>query len=176
MRRENLLDGGHNKVIWKRSRDRRRDKLSRQRSSETWWRRTTATLLRVWFGSYRRTCRDVQDVLDMYHWDVLVTYHWGVVGGFIWDLFEKSERRTDGTLSLCPLETSSRHANKTAWKSTTEKSWRRSTKTWLGVSFEKYLRRRHDVLLPGRKNIEEKYFPRLCKNSFSDSSWQRKTK
>ena len=151
MRRENLLDGGHNKVIWKRSRDRRRDKVSRQRSSETWWRRTTATLLRVSFGSYKRTCRDVQDVLDTYHWDDLVKDHWDVVGCFIWDLFETSRRRTDGTLSLCPLETSSPHANKTSWGGTTDTSWRRSTETWLGVSFETYPRRRHDVLLRVRK-------------------------
>ena len=59
MRRENLPAGGHDKVIWKRSRDRSRDKASRQRNSETWLRRTTATLLGVSFGSYRRHHRDV---------------------------------------------------------------------------------------------------------------------
>ena len=47
-------NGGHDKVISKRSRDRSRDKALWQRNSETWWRRTTATLLGVSFGSYRR--------------------------------------------------------------------------------------------------------------------------
>ena len=59
MRYESLPDGGNEKVMWKRSRDRSRDKASRQRNSETWWRRTTATLLGVSFGSYRRRRRDV---------------------------------------------------------------------------------------------------------------------
>ena len=59
MRRENLPAGGHDKVIWKCSRDRIRDKASQQRNSETWWRRTTATLLGVSFGSYRRRRREV---------------------------------------------------------------------------------------------------------------------
>ena len=59
MRRESLPDGGHDKVIWKRSRDRSRDKKLRQCNSETSWRHTTATLLGVSFGSYRRRCRDV---------------------------------------------------------------------------------------------------------------------
>ena len=98
MRRENLLDGGHNKGIWKRSRDRRRDKVSRQRNSETWWRRTTATLLRVSFGSYKRTCRDVRDVLHMYHWDVLVKYHWDVVGDVVNVSFETYLRRCGDVL------------------------------------------------------------------------------
>ena len=57
MRRENLPDNGQ--VIWKLSRDRSRDKVSRQRNSETWWRRTTATLLGVSFGSYRRGRIDI---------------------------------------------------------------------------------------------------------------------
>ena len=74
-----------------------------------------------------------------------MTYHWDVVGYFIWDLFEMSWRPTDGTSSLRPLETSSRHINKTSWWPTTETSWRRSTETLLGVSFETYLRSRWDV-------------------------------
>ena len=32
---------------------------SQQRNSETWWRRTTTTLLGVSFGTYKRRCRDV---------------------------------------------------------------------------------------------------------------------
>ena len=55
----NLPDGGHDKVIWKRNRDRSRDKTSQQRNSETWWRRTTATLLGVSFGIYMRRRHDV---------------------------------------------------------------------------------------------------------------------
>ena len=60
MRLENLKDGGHDKVIWSRehSRDGIRDKASRQLNSKTWGRRTTATLLGVSFGSYRRRRRD----------------------------------------------------------------------------------------------------------------------
>ena len=46
-------------VIWKRSRDCSRDKPSRQRNSETWWRRVTATLLGVSFGIYKRRRRDL---------------------------------------------------------------------------------------------------------------------
>ena len=161
MRRENLPAGGHDKVIWKRSRDRSRDKASRQRNSETWWRRTTATLLGVSFGSYRRRRRDV---LMGRHGYVplrrLGDVPLNVVGCFIWDLFETSWRRTDETSSLRPLETWSRHTNKTSWRRTTDTSWRRSTVTsWVfhsrctcdfaGTYKETPLRCRHDVLLPG---------------------------
>ena len=61
MRLVNLPDGVHVKVIWSRarSRDWTRDKASRQRDSKMWWRRTTATLLGVSFGGYRRLRRDV---------------------------------------------------------------------------------------------------------------------
>ena len=59
MRRENLPDGGHEKVLWKHSGERSTDKASRQRNSETWWRRTTATLLGVSFGTYMRRRRHV---------------------------------------------------------------------------------------------------------------------
>ena len=59
MKLENLPDGGHDKVIWKRNRDRSRDKTSQQHNSETWWRRTTAMLLGVSFGTYMRRRHDV---------------------------------------------------------------------------------------------------------------------
>ena len=61
MRLENLPDGAHVKVIGsrERSRDCTRDKASRQRDPKLWWKRTTATLLGVSFGSYRRHRRDV---------------------------------------------------------------------------------------------------------------------
>ena len=61
MRLENLPDGGHDKVILSResSRDGTIDKALRQSTCETWWRRTTAMLLAVSFGSYRRRRRDV---------------------------------------------------------------------------------------------------------------------
>ena len=136
MRRENLPDWAHDKVTWKRS----RDLLTRHRNNvtlETWWRRTTATLLSVWFGTYRRRRRDVLMGRQGYVLlDVLVTYHWDVVGCFIWDLFETSRIGTDGTSLLRPLETSSRRSNKMWWRRTTETSWWRSTETSLGVSFE----------------------------------------
>ena len=72
-------------------------------------------------------------------------YHLGVFGCFIWDLFETSWRRTDGTSSLSSLETLSWHTNKTSWRRTTETYWWRSTEMPFGVSFETYLRRRWDV-------------------------------
>ena len=59
MKLENLPDGGRVKVICKRSKDRTRDKASQQRNFETWWRRTTATLLGVSFGTYMRYRRHV---------------------------------------------------------------------------------------------------------------------
>ena len=102
MRLENLPDGGHVKVIWsrERSRDCTGDKASRQRDSKTWWRRTTATLLGVSFGTYMRRRRDVLmgrrgyvslrrlwvfhlrliwDVVETYWWDVVITSPWHVV-------------------------------------------------------------------------------------------------
>ena len=113
MRRENLAAGGHDKVFWKRSRDRSRDKRSRQRNSETWWRPTTAMLLGVSFGSYWRRLREVLmgrhgyvplrrlgdvplifrwvfhlrhiwDVVEKYWWDVVITSPWDVVKTYHW--------------------------------------------------------------------------------------------
>ena len=59
MRCENLPDGVHHKVTLKCSRDCSRDQVSRQRNSETWWRRSIATLFGILFGSYSRRSRDV---------------------------------------------------------------------------------------------------------------------
>ena len=118
MRLENLPDGGHVKVIWtrERSRDCIGDKSSRQRDPKTWWRRATATLLGVSFGSYRRRRRDVlmgrggyvplRRLCDIplrrhwvFHlrlvWDVLATSHWDVVGCFIWNVPATSLGRTE---------------------------------------------------------------------------------
>ena len=83
--------------------------------------------------------------MDTYHWDVLVMYHEDVNGCLIWDLFQTSWRRYDGTSLLRPFETSLQHSNKTLWRCTTETSWRRSIETLLSFSFEAYLRRRWDV-------------------------------
>ena len=94
---------------------------------EKWWRRTTVTLLGVSFGSYRRRRRDVL----MGHCGYVPLRHSRV---FRLRPTEMSWRRADGASSLRPLETSSRHTNKM--------SWRRTTETLLGVSFERYLRRR----------------------------------
>ena len=134
---------GHEKVIWKHRRDHSRDKVLRQSNSVAWWRRTTATLLDVSFESYRRHRRDL--LMGRRGYDVLVTYHWDVVGCLIWDLFETSWRRTDGTSSLRRLDTLSQHASKTSWRCTTETSWQHLTETSLGVSFETYLWRCWDV-------------------------------
>ena len=75
MRLENLLNGGHVKVILsrERSRDCTRDKISRQRDPKTWWRRATATLLGVSIESYRRRCRDVLMGRGVY---VALRRHW----------------------------------------------------------------------------------------------------
>ena len=132
MRRENLPDGGHDKVIWKCSRDRSRDKMLRQPNSETWWRRTTATLLGVSFGNYRKRSKDVlvgrRGYIPLKRLgDVPLRLVWVFHLCLIWDVVETS---SDGTFSLRPLKTSSRHTNKTSWRRTTETSWRRSTKTF----------------------------------------------
>ena len=117
--------------------------MSRQRNSEMWWRRTTATLLGV---SFRRRCRDVlMDVMDMYHWDDLVMHHWDVVGYFILGFFHTSRRRTFGSSLLRLLGASSRCSNKASRIRTTETSWQRFIKTLLGASFETYQRRHWDA-------------------------------
>ena len=130
MRRENPPAGGHDKVIWKRSRDRSRDKATRKRNCETWWRLTTATLLGVSFGSYKRRRRDILMGRRGYVpfirlGEVTLRRRW------VFYL-----RRTDGMSSLLLLDD-----NKTSWRRTSDMSWRRSTETSLGVSFETYLRR-----------------------------------
>ena len=107
MRRESLADGGHDKVIRKCSRDRSRNKASRHCNPQTWWRRTTAALLGVSFGSYRRRRRDVlmgrrgyvplRRLGDIklrrrwvFHlrliWNVVETYWWNVVITSPWDI------------------------------------------------------------------------------------------
>ena len=141
MKLENLPDGGHDKVIWKRSRDRSRDKASQQRNSETWWTRTIATLLGVSFGSYRRRRRDVLMGRRGY---VPLSRLGGVPLRCRWVFHLTLWRGTDGT-SIRPLETSSWHTNKKLSRRTTETSWRCSTETTLGVSFETYLRRHWDL-------------------------------
>ena len=147
MRLENLPDGGHVKVIWsrERSRDCTRDKASRQRDPKTWWRRTTATLLGVSFGSYRRRRRDVLIGRSGYVplrrvGDVPLRRHWMFHLRLVWEW-----RRTDATSSWPSHETSSRHTNKTSWRRITQTSWRRSTETSLDVSFETFLRRHWEV-------------------------------
>ena len=145
MRRGNLLDEGHEKVTWKRS----RDLLTRHRDNVTLRRGGDVPQRRYWVFHLGLTGYVVEtyewDVVDRYHWDVLVTYHWDVVGCFIWDLFKTLWWRIDGAWLLLPLETSSQHSNKTSRKRTTEASWRRSIETSLGVSFETYLRHSWDV-------------------------------
>ena len=54
-------------------------------------------------------------------------------------------RRTDGTLLLCPLETSFLRSNKTLQGRTTVTSWQSSTEKLMGVSFETYVRRQLDI-------------------------------
>ena len=135
MRRENLPDWAHDRVTWKRS----RVLLTRRRNNITLRRGGLVPQWPYWVFHLGLTGNVVEtyywDVKNTYHWDVLVTYHWDVVGYFIWDLFESSRRRSDGTLLLCPLETSSRRSNKMSWRRTTETSWRHSTETSQGVSF-----------------------------------------
>ena len=126
MRRENLPAGGHDKVIWKRGRDRSRDKVSRQRNSETWWKRATATLLGVSFGSFRRRHRDVLmgrrgylplrrlgDVPLRRRWVFHLRLIWDVVETYWWDVI---------IMSVVIMT----HTNKTSWRHINQKFWRRS--------------------------------------------------
>ena len=148
MRLENLPDGGHVKVIWsrERSRDCTGDKASRQRDSKTWWRRTTATLLGVSFGTYMRRRRHVLmgrrgyvplrrlgdvplrrrwvfhlrliwDVVETYWWDVVITSPWDVVTTYQSDVVKTYH-----------------------WDGLTTFQW-----DVMGVSFETYLRCRWDI-------------------------------
>ena len=112
--------------------------MSQQSNSEMWWRRTTATLLGVSFGTYIRRRRHVPMRRRGYVslrriGDVLLRRLWVFHLRLIWDVVG----RTDGTSSLSFLET--------LWRSTTDTSWPRSTETSLGISFEMYLRRLWDV-------------------------------
>ena len=129
MRSENLPDGSNDKVTWKRS----GDLLTKRRNNVT-LRRDGDVPQRCYWVFYL-------GVTD----DVVETYQWDLVGCFIWDLFDTSSGRTDGTSLLRPLKTSSRRFNKMSCKLTTETSSRRSTETSLGVSFETYLRHHWDV-------------------------------
>ena len=87
---------------------RRRDKVIPRRDGDVPQRRYWVSHLGV-TGDVVETY--LRNVVDTYYWDVLVTYHWDVVVCFIWDLSETSWRHTDGTSSLRPLETLSRHTN-----------------------------------------------------------------
>ena len=100
-----------------------------------WWRCTTATLLGVSFGSYRRRPRYILMgrsgyVLLKCLGDVPLRRHWVFHLRLAWDVVETY----CGTSLLRPHEMSSRHTNKTSWSRTTETSLRRSTETSLGVS------------------------------------------
>ena len=137
MRRENLPDGGHDKVIWELSRDCRRNKASEQRNSETWWRRTKATLLGVSFQSYRRRCRDLLIGRPGYvplrrRDDVPLRQCWVFHLRFTWDIVE---RYWCDVIITSPWDVIRKHTNRTSWRHTTETSWLRSTETSLGVSF-----------------------------------------
>ena len=152
MRRGNLPDGRHDKVIWKRSRD--------GSNSETWWRRTTATLLGVSFGSYRRCCRDVlkgcSGYLPLRHLgDVPLRFRWVLHLKLVWYVVETNWWE----VVITSHETSSRHTNKSLWRLPL---WRIGDdplrRCWVfhlghtcnvaGTYRETLLRLRHNVLLP----------------------------
>ena len=114
MWRGNLPDGGQDKITWKSIRDlltMRRDNITVRSGGDVPQRR-------YWVFHLGLT----GEVVESYHQDVLVTCQRDVVGCFIWDLLETSWRRTDETLLLRPLETSSRRSNKMSWRRTTETS------------------------------------------------------
>ena len=148
MRLENLPDGGHDKVILsrERGRDSTIDKVLRQSNYETWWRRTTAMLLAVSFGSYRRRPRDVLirrsgyvplrrlgDVPLRGHWVFYLRLVWDAVETYWWDVVITSPWDIIATYQSDIVKTY------------TETSWRRYTETSLNPSFETYLRRHWDV-------------------------------
>ena len=162
MKLENLPDGGHEKLIWKRNRDRTRDKASQQRISETWRRRTV--LLSVSFGTYMRRRRHVLmgrrgyvplrrlgDVplrrLWVFHlrliWDVVETYWWDVVITPPWAMRRHHDipirRREDVPLRRLGDVPLRRH-----WVFCLRRTWEVA-----GTYRETSLRRRHDVFLPG---------------------------
>ena len=80
MRRENLLYEGNEKVISKRSRHHSRHKVSRQRNSDAWWRRTNETSwlrapetsFRVSYETYQRRRWDKHRDVVMRHHEVLL--------------------------------------------------------------------------------------------------------
>ena len=106
MKRGNLSDGGHDKITWKRI----RDLITRCRNNVTLKRAGDVPQRRYWVFHLGLTG------------DVVETYQWDVVGCIIWGLLQTSWRRTDETLLLRPLKTSSRRSNKMSWRRTTETS------------------------------------------------------
>ena len=117
-----------------------------QRNSEAWWRRTTAMLLSVSFGTYRRRHRHVLMGRQRYVplkrlGDIPLRRHWMFHLRLIWDVKETPW----WDVVVTPSWDISWRFNKMSWRSTTEMSLRRSTKTSLGASFETYLRRCWDV-------------------------------
>ena len=160
MKLENLLDGGHDKVIWKCSRDRSRDKASQQRNSETWWRRTTATLLGVSFGTYMRRRRT-----NRTSWIRTTETSWWRTTetslGVLFETYLRSSgdvqmgrrhyvplrRRYDILLRRCedvPMRRLGDVPLRRRWVFHLRRTW-----DVAGTYRETSLRRRHDVLLPG---------------------------
>ena len=137
-----------------------------QHNSETWWRSTTATLLGISFRTYRRRCRDVVMGCCGYvplrgrttetsfggsfetclrrHGDVLMRHRCYVL----------LRRRYDVPIGRCgdvPVRRLGDVPPTRRWV-----LHLRSTCDVTGTYRETFLRRRHDVLLPGG------YLPKFC--------------
>ena len=192
MRRENLPAEGDDKVIWKRSGDRSRDKASRQRNSETWWRCTAATLLGVSFGSYRRRRRDILMEMSWIH--TTETSWWGTTETSLGVSFETYLRRRGDVLMGRRHYVPMRRHHDIPIRRREDVPLRRlgdvplrgrgmfhlrRTCDVAGTHLERSLRRRRDVLLPGGNltrilmtmfHWAVSNFPKLIKNGSGESN------
>ena len=133
MRCGHLPDWAHDKVTWK-CRDRHNNVTPRHGGDV----RTTATLLCVSFGTYRRRHRELVIGRRGYvplsrHWLFHLRLVWDVKETYWWDVIVTSFEDVVMT------------SNKTSWRRTIEMSWQRSNETLFGVLFGMYLRRPCDV-------------------------------
>ena len=128
MRRGNLPDGGNDKVTWKRTRS--TNKASRQRNSETWRKRTIATLLGV---SFETCLRRSEDVLMRRRCFILLRRHHNFPIGCHGDV---------------PLRRYGDDPSRRRWV-----FHLRHTCDISGMYSETSLRRCHEVLFPGECNL-----------------------
>ena len=170
MRHESLPDGGRLKIIWKCSTDRSRDKASRQRNSETSWRRTAVTLLGASFGSYRRRTNGTSWIRTT------ETSWWCTTETSLGVSFETYLRRCGDVLMGRRYYVLLRRRHDIPIRCREDELLRRLgdvplrrrwvfhlRRTWdvAGTYRETLLRRPHDVLLPGGLVLNKSYMTQL---------------